>query len=54
MRLTEKQRLILRLIKVGSGVAAGAMVLKEDYPILTIGMMIVAAMANEVLTYKNK
>jgi hypothetical protein len=54
MKLTEKQRFVLQMIKVASGVAGVAGVLTENHPYITVGVLIVGALANEALNYKTK
>jgi len=54
MKLTEKQRFVLQMIKVASGIAGVAVVLNENHPYLTVGILVVGALANEALNYKTK
>ena len=54
MKLTEKQRFVLQMIKVASGIAGVAVVLNENHPYLTVGILVVGAVANEALNYKTK
>jgi len=43
--------IILKMLKSGFGVAAGATAFAEGYPILTIILMAIAAAANEAIPY---
>jgi hypothetical protein len=54
MIFTEKQRFVLQMIKVASGIAGVAVVLNENHPYLTVGILVVGALANEALNYKPK
>ena len=54
MKLTEKQRFVLKMVKVASGIAGVAVVLNENHPYLTVGILVVGALANEALNYKPK
>ena len=54
MKLTEKQRFVLQMIKVASGVAGVAGVLTENHPYITVGILVVGALANEALNHKPK
>ena len=54
MKLTEKQRFVLQMIKVASGIAGVAVVLNENHPYLTVGILVIGAIANEALNYKPK
>lgn len=43
--------IILKMLKSGFGVAAGATAFAEGYPILTVVLMASAAAANEAIPY---
>lgn len=43
--------IILKMLKSGFGVAAGATAFAEGYPILTVMLMACAAAANEAIPY---
>lgn len=48
----EKLRFALKLIKVAAGVGGGALVLTENHPYITMFVLIIGAVANEALNYK--
>lgn len=52
MIVNEKHKFYLNLIKIGAGVASGALVLTENHPYATLMLMVIAAVASEALNYK--
>ena len=46
MQLGNKTRFVLQMIKVGAGIAGGAIVLTENHPYLALVVLIVGAVAN--------
>lgn len=51
MKISEKQKFVLNLVKVAAGVAGGALVLTENHPYIALIVLVVGAIANEALTY---
>lgn len=54
MNFTDKNRFVLKLIKVGSGVLGSAMVLNDNHPYFTVAVLVIGAVANEALNYNEK
>jgi hypothetical protein len=47
----KKYELHLHLIKAAAGVAGGALILTEKHPFISLGFLILGAVANEALMY---
>jgi len=54
MNTKSKYELAAMLIKAATGVVGGSLVLENQHPYITLSVLAVGAMANELLTYLKK
>lgn len=54
MILSDKQKFYIKMVKVASGVLGGALIINENHPYIALGILVVGAIANEALNYKNE
>ena len=54
MNIKSKYELAAMLIKAATGVIGGSLVLENKHPYITLCVLAIGAMANELLTYLKK